>query len=200
MPESTRTFVAIAVPERLGRKLTDCQGMLAPGMPGCRWTSSLPFHATLVFLGDVRDSDLSRVCESVAASACGFEPIELALDGLGTFPSPERPRVIWAGLNDRTAGRLVDLQRAVVTAVRRAGYRPDDAERFHPHVTLGRIKPGRARPTDVTALLERHKRSISGSFTVTEVLTLSSSPGPAGPTYATLGRAPMKSEKVEPPS
>jgi 2'-5' RNA ligase len=202
MSDYTRTFVAIAIPEPLGRKLAACQTQLAPLAPGFRWTSTQPFHATLAFLGDVSNSDLSLVCDSIAASVGGFRPIELALEGLGAFPSSGRPRVIWAGLTTTTAaaGRLDELQKAVIKAVARAGYRPDDDHRFHPHITLGRIKGGRARPSDLTAVLERHKHLIAGTFTATEVVTFSSTPGPAGPIYTALGRAPLKCEKQEPPA
>ncbi len=53
MPECTRTFIAIAVPDAVERELARLQDALAPEVPGCRWTSALPFHVTLAFLGDV---------------------------------------------------------------------------------------------------------------------------------------------------
>ena len=68
MPECTRVFIAIAVPEPLERELARLQAELAPAVPGCRWASALPFHLTLAFLGDVPDSDLSAICQVVAAS------------------------------------------------------------------------------------------------------------------------------------
>jgi 2'-5' RNA ligase len=203
MSDSTRTFVAIALPDRLGRRLARCQERLAPLAPAFRWPSSASFHATLAFLGNVSNNDLSRVCEGVAESARGFGPIELELRGLGAFPSPERPRVIWAGLAEVDAapgrGRLIDLQKAVVRAVTRAGYRPDEEHGFHPHVTVGRIKNRRARPADLTAIFEQQQPSIAGTFTVTEVVTYSSTPGPSGPNYTVLARAPLEAEIAEPP-
>jgi 2'-5' RNA ligase len=202
MPDCTRTFVAIAIPERLGRTLTACQQRLAPDAPSFRWPSTAPFHATLAFLGDVKNSDLGRLCDSVAAGVGGVEPIEVALQGLGAFPTPQRPRVIWAGLTAAlpALNRLAELQKSVVKAVTHIGYRPVDEERFHPHVTLGRIKSRGARTADLTAVLERHSASLNGTFTVAEVLTFSSTLGPAGPSYAVLGRAPLKCEKAQPPS
>ena len=68
MPECTRVFIAIAIPEPLERELARLQAELAPAVPGCRWTSALPFHLTLAFLGDVPNSDLSAICQVVAAS------------------------------------------------------------------------------------------------------------------------------------
>src|SRR5580658_5118989 len=98
MSETTRTFIAIAIPRPLGRELARLQTLLAPEVPGCRWAESLPFHTTLVFLGDVRNRDRDQLCESIDAAVALFEPFELCVEGLGAFPSVARPRVIWAGV------------------------------------------------------------------------------------------------------
>ena len=63
MPECTRVFIAIAIPEPLERELARLQAELAPAVPACRWTSALPFHMTLAFLGDVPNSELSAICQ-----------------------------------------------------------------------------------------------------------------------------------------
>ena len=52
---------------------------------------------TLAFLGDVAELDLNRVCQAVAAAAAPFPRFDLRLEGVGAFPEPARPRVIWAG-------------------------------------------------------------------------------------------------------
>ena len=98
MPKTTRTFVAIAIPTPQGEKLTRLQQQLAPEIPAARWSASPPFHLTLAFLGDVPDIDLNAVCHAVAEPAGPFLPFDLRLEGVGAFPSPARPRVIWAGL------------------------------------------------------------------------------------------------------
>ena len=108
------------------------------------------FTSTLAFLGDVRNRDLNEICQAVAAAAEPFEPFELQLEGLGAFPSLARPRVLWAGVTAPDLKPLLDLREAVVARRREAGYRPDD-QRFHPHVTLGRIKPDRGGRGDLTA-------------------------------------------------
>ena len=131
MPECTRVFIAIAIPEPLERELARLQAELAPDVPGCRWTSALPFHLTLAFLGDVPNSDLSAICQVVAASAASIEPFEIEVKGLGAFPSATRPRVIWAGVTAPNLKPLIDLQESIVNSLARIGHRPDD-ERFQP--------------------------------------------------------------------
>jgi 2'-5' RNA ligase len=200
MPQNTRTFVAIAVPEPLGQKLARLQTELAPLIPACRWTASQPFHATLAFLGDVRDRDLNEVCRAVETGAlAGAESgacaaFEVQLQGLGAFPSAARARVVWSGMTAPSLNPLLDLQQSIVHSLARAGYRPDD-QRFHPHVTLGRIKSSRPGENDLTQVLERFRGWAGGSFTVTEITTFASTPGPQGPVYAPLGRARLGPKK-----
>jgi len=200
MPQTTRTFVAIAVPEPLGQKLVRLQNELAPLIPACRWTAVQPFHATLAFLGDVRDRDLNDVCKAVEAGARGgadsgaWKAFEVQLQGLGAFPSAAKARVLWAGMTAAQLERLLDLQHSIVHSLARAGYRLDD-ERFHPHVTLGRIKSNRPGENNLTGLVERFHDWAGGSFKVTEITTFASTLGPEGPVYAPLGRARLGSPR-----
>ena len=196
MPESTRTFIAIAIPEPMDRQLGGLQAELAPEVPGCRWTSGGPFHITLAFLGDVRNPHLSQVCDAVAASATSIEPFAIEVGGLGAFPNSRRPRVIWAGVTAPEPKPLFDLQASIAGAAIRAGYRPGD-ERFHPHVTLGRLKHDRQRALDVTGLIARHHLWSAGAFRVEEVVVFASTLGSAGPHYEVRGRGLLGGKKTE---
>jgi 2'-5' RNA ligase len=196
MPEYTRVFIAIAIPEALERQLVRFQEELAPAIPGCRWTSALPFHLTLAFLGDVPNSDLSEICRVVAASAGEIEPFEIEVKGVGAFPSAIKPRVIWAGVTAPNLKLLFDLQESIVYSLAGIGHRPDD-QRFHPHVTLGRIKHQRHGPGDLTGIIERYRLWSAGQYTVTDVEVFASTLGPTGPAYNVLGRGPLAGKKTE---
>jgi 2'-5' RNA ligase len=196
MPDCTRVFIAIAVPEPLERQLLRLQAELAPEVPGCRWTSALPFHLTMAFLGSVPNSDLGAICEAVSSSAGMIEPFEIEVTGLGAFPSTIRPRVIWAGLTAPNLKPLIDLQESIVKSLARIGRRPDDP-RFSPHVTLGRIKHQRQGPGDLTGLINRHRLWSAGRSIVTDVQVFASTLGPAGSTYTVLDRGPLLGKKTE---
>jgi RNA 2',3'-cyclic 3'-phosphodiesterase len=195
--ETTRTFFAIEIPEAMGNALRELQKALAPELPGCRFTrDDTPLHMTLAFLGDVRNGDLSGLLDLVAASVGRFPPCELHSVGLGAFPSPRRPRVVWAGLPARKPALLDEIQHALAGAAAQAGYRPD--ERFHPHVTLGRFKAGRRGPCDLTEVVERYRSWSCGGFTASEVVGFASRPTAEGPSYEPLGRARLEGEKSTP--
>jgi 2'-5' RNA ligase len=192
MRETTRTFIAIPIPEPIGKQLLRLQAELTPQIPGCRWTAST-FHVTLAFLGDVRNSDLNDLCQAVASAATPLVPFELRLEGLGAFPSPRKPSVLWAGVTASDPISLRDLREAVVGAATQVGYRTGDP-RFHPHVTLGRFKSYGGR--DLTAVLERGNDWSGGSFSIVEVITFASTLDSKGPTYAPLGRARLAGKKT----
>jgi 2'-5' RNA ligase len=191
MPTTTRTFVAIAISEPLGRKLTRLQALLSPEVPRCRWVAGLPFHATLAFLGDVPDADLGGLCAAIASSAHTVDSFEVELNGVGAFPGAARPSVIWAGLTGADLTPLLHLQKQIALAVADFGYQPD-ARGFHPHVTVGRLKFGRRPGTcDLSGLLERYRSWSGGVFRVDEVITFASTLGKDGSRYDPLARAPL---------
>ncbi len=197
MARTTRTFIAVAVPDTLGQKLTRLQTLLAPELPGARWSETLPFHLTLAFLGDVADTDLNDVCLATTSAASALSPFELRLEGLGAFPDPARPRVVWVGATGPGVAPLEALQQKVAGAVRTAGYPPDD-DRFHPHVTLGRLKPGRGASPDFTPQVKHYRTWSAGSLTVAEAVVFASTLTPEGPHYAALGRGPLQARKTGP--
>lgn len=198
MPKTTRTFVAIVIPEDRAAKLGKLQTAIATEVIGVRWVEPKLMHATLAFLGDVIDTDLDRVCRAVAGAAAEFEPIELRLEGLGAFPRPQRPHSIWVGLTGPGLGALTDLAKIVAKALGEVGYAPSSKDRFSPHVTLGRVKKfEKDAAENLTALVTQHQSWVAGSFTVSDVVTYASTTTPQGPIYTPLARAALEGRKPQ---
>jgi len=125
-----RLFVALPIPDSVAGGLLAMQS----GVPGARWQAREQLHLTLRFIGDVdgRDaSDLDEVLSGIDAPA-----FELQLHGVGQFGN-KQPHSLWAAA--RPHDLLDHLQRKVDTAIRRIG-QPQDAHKFTPHVTLGRLR------------------------------------------------------------
>ena len=189
LPRTTRTFIALPLPGAVRSKLEALQTSLAPAVEGARWVGPEAFHLTLAFLGDVADPDLNAVCLAVAGSVRNLPRFSLEVRGLGAFPDAGRPRVLWAGI-EGDLDALAAVRRAAFDAATLAGYRPAD-ERFHPHVTLARLKPGRGASADLGPLIERRRAWRAGAFPADTVITFASTTTPDGPAYASLGRAPL---------
>ena len=191
MSRPTRTFIAIPIPPERAERLSRLQTLIAPTLTGARWIEPARFHITLAFLGDVPDIGLNPVCRAVAEAAKKCPPLALTITGLGVFPDPARPRVVWAGLEGADVEKLAALSKAVAAAVGSAGFAPED-DRFSAHITIGRLKPGRDATEDCTPLLRHYARWSAGPLAVDEVVTFASQFTAEGPAYVALGRASLK--------
>ena len=78
---------------------------------------------------------------------------------------------------------MVRLQKGVDSAVESLGFPCDD--RFHPHVTLARVK-GATDKAKLNALLAADARTPFGSFEVSEFQLMESRLQPKGPTYSSV--------------
>ena len=96
-----------------------------------------PAHLTVLFLGEVPDAQAGPIQERCTSAVRGRSPFDLELRGIGVFPGPERPRVVWVGVGDG-ATELSTLHADLAGACR-ALQVPVEARPFVPHLTLRRI-------------------------------------------------------------
>ncbi|MCK4514836.1 MAG: RNA 2',3'-cyclic phosphodiesterase, partial [Spirochaetaceae bacterium] len=79
-----------------------------------RWVGRDNMHVTLQFLGDTPAGQVQDVMDAMADGVsliAGQSEIDLTVTGVGAFPSAQRPRVVWIGIQDGS-GELARLQRA----------------------------------------------------------------------------------------
>jgi 2'-5' RNA ligase len=110
-----------------------------------RWTSEEQWHATLAFLPGVADRHLDDLCARLERAAARRTGPELAVRGGGACPNPARARVLYACVEARDPDELSRLATGVRAAATKSGAGADGG-RFHPHLTLARLR----RPTEVT--------------------------------------------------
>lgn len=95
-------------------------------------------HLTLIFLGERPAAQVDAIVAHAGIACAAQAPFTVRVAGMGCFPSPSRPRVLWAGLTGEIAA-LKALQRGMLDALVGAGLAAAD-ERFDPHLTLGRVR------------------------------------------------------------
>lgn len=127
-----RMFVAVVPPADVREHLAE---FLEP-REGLRWTPVDRLHLTLSFLPDVPERILEPLDERLRAALLDLPPFDCRLSGAGAFPEPDRPAVLWMGV-DRGRAELEHLAQRVRTAASVAGAFPD-GQRFVPHLTLAR--------------------------------------------------------------
>jgi len=143
-----RAFIAIELDEPLRIEIARLQEQLRAGLQGLRvaWVRPASMHVTLKFLGDIDESLVDSLHESVATATRDVQPIGLPLDRIGGFPRLQEPRSLWLGPDERwgrgdDARRLQALARAIDMCCARHSLRSEERP-FTPHLTLGRIKTG----------------------------------------------------------
>lgn len=181
-----RTFIAIRLPELVLEALGQLSAGVAQDWPpqSVRWARKEGLHLTLRFLGDTEEKQITALQLGLDEAVAGFAPFELCLDGMGCFPNPRRPRVIWVGVADEQE-RLAALQKAMEGLVRLHGWEREKGKAFKPHLTLGRVRQGQWPPR--TWL----RPPPALAFQVDEVELIESRLKPAGAEYLTLHRASL---------
>ena len=182
-----RLFVAISIPEPVRDEIIRVQQELQPLVPRdvARWARSDQFHLTLRFLGDVPADGVEELKESAGAVCRNARSLSLRAEGVGFFPNPRSPRVIWVGINDQE-GRLGDLQKQIETAV--GPFSPEPGEKnFTGHATLGRLKnPKPADIWDLAARAQSLEKRPFGDWTAHEIEIIQSELSPAGARHISL--------------
>ncbi|MBD3313297.1 RNA 2',3'-cyclic phosphodiesterase [Candidatus Woesearchaeota archaeon] len=135
------------------------------------------FHLTLKFLGEVDDDKSGEIEERLRKISFGSFKAELG--GIGVFPSENHVKVIWIGLEPKD--KIIGLQRKIEEALQ--GMFPKDM-RFHPHITLARVKT----VEDKEAFKENLKniRIERIRFKVDKFKLIKSALTPDGPVYEVL--------------
>lgn len=184
MKETARVFVAVHLPDSQRASLEATIAELKEqGVSKVRWARPEGLHLTLKFLGDIPASQLQAIMVSMGRTAKESSPFHLALDTLGVFPNPKRPRVLWCGVEGDMA-HLSQLQERMEAGLEALGY-AREGRPFAPHVTLGRMREG-DRPPDV-ALLQRALGNcaprLHESWLVEDVCLMRTTSMPGGSRY-----------------
>ncbi len=182
-----RCFVAAALPGPVREDLGRLQKRLARAGVRARWVRPDRMHLTVRFLGEVEPDRFAGVLDALAAPLVVPGPLRLAPDGLGAFPSPARPRVVWAGLTgDRPALARAALE--VEARLEPLGF-PRERRPFRAHLTLGRFRA--PPPRGIGAALEAVGPYRGPGFAVTEFVCYESRLHPSGPEYIPRGTATL---------
>ncbi len=138
-----RLFAAVPIPEPAREQILKLLGKLREAGWPVRWVHDEGLHMTLKFFGEVAPERLDVIAEALRFAAHGAETLALELGELGAFPSRNRPRVLWVGVQAPAALEL--LQDRIERGCEAIGFPPEGAP-FQPHVTLGRVREGQRLP------------------------------------------------------
>ncbi|MBU1204729.1 MAG: RNA 2',3'-cyclic phosphodiesterase [Nanoarchaeota archaeon] len=128
-----RVFIAVEMPKEIKEILLDAQNQI--NTEKAKIKPAKAFHLTLKFLGEVEEKKIEEIKSTL--NEIKFKKISTTLTEIGVFPNESYIRVVWAGLED-SEGKIKKLQQEIDSKIEKLGFKKDT--RFHPHVTLARVK------------------------------------------------------------
>jgi RNA 2',3'-cyclic 3'-phosphodiesterase len=187
-----RVFLAVEIPavvrSALGGPL---EGLQALGT-AVRINPVERIHLTLHFLGQLPVGEVERLSSGLAPRLPARPRFSVSARGVGAFPTLKRPHVLWTGIAGDELARLVALQAELGVELARTGLPLED--RFHPHLTLARVRgplggPARRLLADWSAAWGDVDL---GKVPVDSVQLMRSELGAGPPRYSTLATFPLK--------
>lgn len=186
-------FLALRVPAPQARELAPLLSRLGELDPALRPVRGDGLHLTLQFLGRVPEEVAGKVAEVAYQVASRHPPFELSLGGMGFFPSPARPAVVWLAAKEGaepTRSLAEALGRELETRAL-----PFDARPLRLHCSLARVR-GRMAGEGVRGLTELAEQEGSRpplTVLATALELLESVPQTQGPNrYRTRELAPLE--------
>ena len=170
-----RLFIAIELPEELNNKISELKKKLDTEY--AKTTLTRENHLTVKFLGEVEDSKIDEIKESL--KKVEFNSYKARLNEIGVFPNEDYIRVVWVGV--KPAEETIQLKEKIDDVLKDF---KDDFE-FHPHITLARVKFIKDKPKFKE--LVKSLKIEDSEFDVKEFKLIKSELTPEGPVYSDLG-------------
>lgn len=156
-----------------------------------RWVPVENIHLTLKFLGNVSTANLEILKDILGKVVSSHSECDISVGGIGAFPKPHNPRVIWVGME--VPQELVTLQHNIEIETARLGY-SREYRPFSPHLTFGRVSRN-ASAQDVHAIaevLENYKVGFLGATRLKTVYLYRSDLKPDGAVYTPIYSATLE--------
>ncbi|WP_053218857.1 RNA 2',3'-cyclic phosphodiesterase [Virgibacillus senegalensis] len=129
-------FIAIPLDENIQQKLKPVQEQLKkdPALEFKNWTHPQDLHITLKFLGASADNTIKELKKSLQQFHQS-DRFSLEVRGIGHFGNPQKPRVVWAGVEKTSP--LTTLQKEVESLCLAFGWTSENRP-YRPHITLAK--------------------------------------------------------------
>jgi len=135
----------------------------------------------LKFLGETdKKTEIEKRIKEIENS---FSPFNVSLKEIGGFPSPEKARILWVGIEEGI-NNLIELFEAIDNKTAELGFEKE-TRNFTPHITFARVKKGKY------SLPENIEFSFD-PFPVNGITLFKSTLTPKGAIYETVSTIPLR--------
>jgi 2'-5' RNA ligase len=187
MSDSKRVFVGIDISRKFSQLIPMLKTTVGESEGDIKWISGKNLHLTLSFLGNIDDTKIDSLISNLQ-EVKKLPEFTLSVNGTGTFPDSEKPKVFWLGIEEGY-DELSDTQ-SIVDELSFEYKETQREEKFVPHITIGRIHPAKKNTKfDVTTFLNAVYSPIEIPINIVNLYE--SCLTPAGPRYKILAEFPL---------
>ena len=187
MSESKRIFVGIDLSRKFSQLIPMLKTTVGELESDIKWISGKNLHLTLSFLGNVDDSKINSLISDLQ-EVKELPKFTLSVNGTGTFPNSESPKVFWLGI-EAGYDELSDSQ-SIIDELSFKYKETQREEIFVPHITIGRINPAKkSTKFNVTTFLNAVYSPIEIPINIVNLYE--SRLTPDGPRYKILAEFPL---------
>ena len=189
MDKSLRLFTALGIPEAIRQEIETFRTGLPTDGVKLKWEKSQNLHITLKFLGNTERNLVEKIITVLEGIAGEHREITTTLTRFGFFPNVRNPRIAWIAPDPEATTRIVKIHSPVESMLRREGFMAEK-RRYHPHVTIARIKACWDPPEHFIGEFEEN---FSGEpFAIDRIILYESRLRPEGACYKPIQTFPLK--------
>lgn len=151
------------------------------------WLRPEKIHLTLKFLGNTDDSMIPEIKERLSKKLSHYNAFYIKIVGVGCFPSPKRPRVLWIGMEN--SDLLKGIQKDIDAEVAGFGFAMEERP-FSPHLTIGRVRSQKGIAEMLRKFAE-FRTADFGAIEVKSIHIMKSELKPSGAEYTSIAEIPI---------
>lgn len=184
MPPSRRLFFALPISENVRDTCAETATAMAKAAnftpAEINWVNPENYHLTLHFLGSVPEPQFQALATQLPSFAARFQAFPLDFQGIGYFPHPRAPRVLWIGVR-ACPPILQGIVQSLGELIKETGLSLRH-ENFHAHLTVARFKSLKGTAAFVKQA-SLYKSKTFGRSQMERIHLMESKLGDAGSTY-----------------
>lgn len=136
-------------------------------------------HFTIQFLGEISEEMSKKVKEEL--QLIHFKSFDINIKGIGVFPKPNYPRIVWIGTDIMSGKKLSYLAADISKRLLGLGFKNEKP--FKPHLTIFRVKN---KIDNISNELKKYESYTFGCEEITEIKFKKSVLTSNGPIYSDL--------------
>ncbi|MDP8217035.1 MAG: RNA 2',3'-cyclic phosphodiesterase [Candidatus Kaelpia imicola] len=180
-----RTFIAIEIDDETRNRISKIQNSFKKSGAEIRFVAPNNIHITLIFIGNIEITKVNEMKKVLQNPISDIRIFKILPKDIGCFPNAKNPRILWIGIKDGVE-RLIELNKKIKLLLKNCKITTDNRE-YHPHMTIGRIRPSKDISTLETTLLNFPEQRFQ-QIDVDRISLIKSNLTSDGPRYETIAR------------